>query len=110
MLKCCDFLADQHETLSQMLLNEVVEPMKNLQKVQATTSSQLMADIAKQNAIHDKERKSLIEVCSSQRLINMQALTLEQVQKKCDKAEREAELARLAYDKVKNVIGSDCFS
>ena len=83
MLKCCDFIADQHETLSNMLKNEVVEPMTQLQKFVETGRTQLYTDIAKQSALHDKEYKALLEV-----------------QKRCDKAEKEAELARLAYDKV----------
>ena len=83
MLKCCDFIAEQHETLSTMIKNEVLEPMGQLQKFVETSRGQLYADVAKQNALHDKEHKALLEV-----------------QKRCDKAEKEAELARQAYDKV----------
>ena len=83
LLKCADFLAEQHDQVAASLVNEVAEPMKQLQKSQEATRSTILTDIAKQNLGHQRELDALSKV-----------------QKKCDKAEKDAEAARLAYDKV----------
>ena len=62
-MKCTDFIADQHEALSLMVLNEVLEPMKNLQKQDELQRAQIYAEITKLNASHEKEKEVLSKVC-----------------------------------------------
>ena len=58
MTKMLDFVSDQHEQLSLLVQNDVIEALKGLQKTHDTARSQLYVDIAKQNAAHDKEKKA----------------------------------------------------
>ncbi len=62
LMKTCEFLADQHQQVANALLDDVAEPLKNLQKDKENARTLVYAEMARQTNAHERELETLSKV------------------------------------------------